>query len=413
MSPAKKRRTYGTGSITQRADGLYIGRVYTGRWTPKGERERLVRSGKSRAVVEAKLRKLVRQIAEEGAPAAGGARATVKTWADEWLPRHEKKVRPDTFTTDRGAVRKWIIPTIGHRRLADLTPGDMRAITEAVTKPDPPRYPKGRSPTTALHAHKTLVTMLKAAKVEGHKVDDRLFYVDKPSKAINDRTAMSVDELLLVLDVISRREDRSRWLAAILTGGRQGETLGLTWSCVDLEKNTIDVSWQLQPIPYAVKRDPSSGFRVPDRWEARHLVGALHLTRPKTSSGFRLIPVVRWLREALTEARDRWTPNPWDLVWVDTVKGGQTRPIRDDADRARWHEIQAEAGVAHPSGRPYHVHETRHSVVSMLLADGVDRSVIEAIVGQATLVEAYVHVNTDAAAAALDRMQARLQLGQG
>jgi integrase len=411
MTPAKRRK-YGSGGITQRADGLYVGRVYTGRLTASGERERLTRSGKSRAIVEGKLRELIREIDKKGPPKPGLARVTVKTWADEWLPRHAKKVRPTTYTTDAGAIRRWIIPTIGHRRLADVTPADMRAVVDAITAPDPPRYPKGRSSTTALHAHKLLERMLRAARREGHQIDERLFDLERPTKARNDRTAMTVEELLRVLEVIGHRPDRSRWLAAILTGGRQAETLGLTWACLDLDLRRLDVSWQLQPVPYAVKRDPSSGFRVPDDFEAKHLVGALHLTRPKTAAGERTIPVVRHLVTALTEAREQWTPNPWDLVWTDTLENGEPRPIRDDVDRARWHEIQADAGVAHPSGRPYHVHETRHSMVSLLLADGVDRSVIEAIVGQATLVEAYVHVPVEVAAAALDRFAGRLQLGQ-
>ena len=413
MSPAK-RRTYGTGGITQRPDGLWVGRVYTGRWTAGDppQRERLTRSGKTRAIVEGKLRALTREISDKGAPRPGLARATVKTYSDEWLPRHARKVRPTTYTTDAGAMRKWIVPTLGHRRLSDLEPHDLRALDAAITAPDPPRYPTGRSSTTALHAHKLLERMLRAARVDGHQVDERLFDVERPSKARNDRTAMTVDELLRVLEVVGKRADRSRWLAAILTGGRQAETLGLTWASLDLDAKRLDVSWQLQPLPYLVKRDPSSGFRLPDNFEARHLVGALHLTRPKTAAGQRVIPVVHWLGEALAEARERWTPNPWDLVWTDTLESGEPRPIRDDVDRARWHEIQAEAEVAHPSGRPYHVHETRHSMVSMLLADGVDRSVIEAIVGQATLVEAYVHVPVEVAAAALDRFAGRLQLGQ-
>lgn len=423
MSPAKKRRQYGTGGIVQRHDhrcppvnpetrkrpahtcqGLFVGRVYTGRWTAGGDRERLTVTGKSRSTVEGKLRTLTREISEKGAPAVGARSVTVKAWHDDWLPRHAQKVRPTTYTTDAGALRKWIIPALGHRRLADLNPGDFRTLRKTITD-------AGRSTTTALHAHKLLTRMLKAALVEGHQVDERLLHVDKPGKATNDRTSMPADQAHLVLAQLDGRPDATRWVSALLQGMRQGESLGLTWECIDFDSSQLDVSWQLQVLPYL---DRAAGtFRVPDGFEARHLVGAFHLTRPKTAHGRRVIPLVPWMAAALRLERDQWRENPWGLVWTDTLADGVTpRPVRDGVDRARWHEIQALADVAHPSGRPYHVHELRHTTATLLLEAGTDRRVIEAIVGHATLVEAYLHVGVEGSRAALEKVADRLGLTQ-
>jgi site-specific recombinase XerD len=100
-------------------------------------------------------------------------------------------------------------------------------------------------------------------------------------------------------------------------------------------------------------------------------------------------------------------------VWTDLLADGVTpRPIRDGVDRARWHEVQQLAEVAHPSGRPYHVHELRHTTATLLLEAGVDRRVIEQIVGHATLVEAYLHVSDAASRAALEKVADRLGLTQ-
>jgi len=71
---------------------------------------------------------------------------------------------------------------------------------------------------------------------------------------------------------------------------RQAECLGLTWAAVDLDAGTADISWQLQPVPYA---DRAAGtFRMPRGYDARHLVDAWHLSRPKTARGQRIIPLV-------------------------------------------------------------------------------------------------------------------------
>lgn len=384
-----ERRPKGSGGISQRADGLWVARVDAG-WTPQGTRRRLTVSSKSKAECQSKLRALQRKIASGDTPAAGSARVTVKSWSTTWLPMHATKVRPTTYTTDAGALRKWVIPTVGHRRLADLTPADTRALRAAITG-------AGRSTTTALHAHKLLIKMLRDAVVEGHTVPQQVFAAPRPAKATNDRAAIPQDQALRILAVAIARPDGPRWVAALLQGMRQGEALGLRWSAVDLEAQTVNISWQLQHL--------SDGPR-PDGWEDVPLTGSAYLTRPKTEQGKRVVPLVPWMTTALRAAQEAWTPNPWDLIWP----GPDGLPQRPEDDRAIWHGIQAEAGVKHPSGRAWHVHECRHTVVSMLSASGVDRSVVEKIVGHARLVESYLHVGQEQTRQALDGLAVRLAL---
>lgn len=386
----KSRRPKGTGTLSQRADGLWVGRVDAG-YTPTGTRRRLTVSSRSKAQAQAKLHALQTRIAAGEVAIAGSARATVRTWADAWLPLHATTVRPTTYVTDAGTIRKWVVPTIGHRRLADLTPADMRALRTAITS-------LGRSTTTALHAHRIVVKMLRDAVDEGHVVPPRVLKTRKPGMAASDRSALPVDQAAAVLHVALARPDAPRWVSALLQGLRQGESLGLTWDCIDFDRGLLDVSWQLQRLGDAARR--------PDRWEERHLTGTAYLTRPKTAAGRRVIPLVPWLHAALEQARHEAPVNEWGLVWADA----HGRPIWPQADRQAWRDIQAQAGVAHPSGRPWHLHETRHTTVSLLLAGGVDRAVIEAIVGHARLVDAYAHVDVTAARAALEGLAHRLSL---
>ena len=385
------RRPQGTGSVTQRKDGLWVARVDTG-WTADGKRRRVPASSMSKAECLRKLKALQREIASGNIPAPNSARATVKSWSEAWLPRHADKVRPTTYVTDAGTVRKWIVPTVGHRRLSDLTPADLRALRDAITA-------AGRSTTTALHSHAVLLKMLKDARIEGHSVPERIFDVPRPGKAASDRDAIPVDQALRIIAVATKRPDATRWVSALIQGNRQGETLGLTWDRVDLEEDLTDVSWQLQWLTKA--------HTTPDGWEARHLTGRAWLTRPKTSAGRRAIPLVPWMKAALVLERESWRGNPWGLVWTDA----NGRPIRDDKDREEWREIQREAKVSHPSGRPWHLHEMRHATATLLVEQGVDRSIVEAIMGQTVLVESYLHVGHDATRKALEGVARRLELG--
>jgi integrase len=164
-------------------------------------------------------------------------------------------------------------------------------------------------------------------------------------------------------------------------------------------------------LPYNVARDRTSGFRIPDGYEARHLEGRWHLVRPKSSAGRRAIPLVPWLADALTKWREVAPPSRHGLVWP-AVDG---RPADDKDDSEEWKALQCTAGVGHDSGRWYDGHEARHTTATLLIEAGVPNTVIIAIIGHSTIVstQAYLHASQESARAAMAQVAARLQLEAG
>lgn len=395
---SKQRRDYGSGSVYQTSDGYWRG-SYTKGYTDSGGRKRYTVTAKTKAEATRRLRDKIRAVEEAGAGSLS-ARTTVKAWADEWLPIAERSLRPNTMTATRSAVSRWIVPAIGHRRLSELAPPDVRAVTDAIRR-------AGLSSSTQRRAHSVLMTLLKAAQAEGHVVPANAFAVKAPVPAINDRTSMQPDEAVAVLAVAATIPQGSRWVAALLNGVRQGEALGLTWDNVDFEHNELVLAWQVQPLPYRVKRDRSSGFRVPDGYEARQLSGRLHLVRPKSRRGYRVLPMVPWMRAALEAWRDECPDSPHGLVWP-LLDG---RPTGSKLDDEEWYALQDAADVRHPSGRFYTNHETRHTTATLLALAGVDRAIIETILGQSKLVDSYLHVRRSPQVAdALGKVADRLAL---
>jgi hypothetical protein len=362
-------------------------------YTRSGGRRRPVVTGRTEAEVKRKLRDKVRAL--EAGSARSSAPATVKSWSDVWLPLVKARRRPSSYIASRTAVRNWIVPTIGHMRLADLTPVDIRAVDTAVTAVN--------STTTALRYRSTLMKMLKDAVKEGHTVPDRVFHVDPPVVAVTDREAMPTEDAIKMLAAATTLPHGSTWAAAFLQGLRPAERRGLTWDAVG--EDTFTVSWQLQSLPYNVRRDRSSGFRIPDGFEHRQVAGALHLTRPKTKAGLRVYPLVPWMRDALDHWRAIADPNPpGGLVWPMAAN--------DKADVAEWQWLQDTTNVRHPSGRYYHRHEARHTTATLLLELDVPESVRVAIMGHSTIAStrAYEHVRDPQVLQALTGIAGRLQL---
>lgn len=426
---SEARRPHGTGSVYQehlatcpkpvpgppgangkptmvrpshRCDGPWVGSVELG-WTARGTRRRRRVKGPSERAVRVKIRELMRTASESEAAVVGG-KPTVRTWAEQWLENTSSRLRPGAWATNRSAVRLWIVPTIGHKRLDLLTPADVRAVTRAVLA-------AGRASSTAHRAHAVLKGMLREAVMEGHTVPQRVLMVEGPGAGEHDRDAIPLADAHDILAAAATMPDASRWVAALLQGMRPAECLGLTWSCVDLEEGVIDVSWQLKALPYNVARDRSSGFRVPTGYVARQLDGSLHLVRPKTARGRRLIPLVPWMTAALTRWRALAPESRHDLVWPRA----DGRPQVDSADRARWVEVQDAARVAcvdGTEGRRYALYEARHTTATLLREAGVDDQTITAIMGHASILstKAYLHTSSTRTRAALDGLAGRLGL---
>jgi len=423
---SRTRRPHGTGSVFREHAARYgcppidpatrtrpehacrapwVGSYEAG-WTPAGTRAR--RRVKAPTEREARVRLLaaIRQ-ADAAAPTVG-ARPTVHSWATQWLERTVAEQRPKTWANNRTAVRRWIDPAIGRKRLDALTPADVRTVGRAVLA-------AGLRPSTATRAHAVLLWLLKDAVREGHKVPPSVLLVQAPGPGETDRDALPIDDALAVLEVASRAPDASRWLAALLQGMRPAECLGLTWGCIDFEAHRIDVSWQLRALPYRVRYDRASGFRIPDGYAARQVYGALHLVRPKTTSGLRIIPMIPVMEAALLAWREVAPPSPASLVWA----GARGRPRDEDDDRDAWRALTDAARVARVDddgqGRRYALYEARHTAAVLLRASGASDEDITAILGHASILSsrAYLHASTDSTRAALERVAERLRLTAG
>ncbi len=139
---------------------------------------------------------------------------------------------------------------------------------------------------------------------------------------------------------------------------RRGELAGLKWANVDLEGAVLRVVETRVVI--AGKATPST---------------------PKTAAGIRTIPLDEALAAELTShwARQSADRLPAGEAWEDTdylFVDGLGRPWRPERISRTFLRLTAAAGL-----RRIRLHDTRHTVASLILADGVPAKVVQEMLG--------------------------------
>lgn len=304
---------------------------------------------------------------------------SVGNWLRYWLSGIATlTIKPKTAASYRSIVERHLVPALGSRSLAGLAASDVRELHNVLRS-------AGIGQPTILQAHRVLSVALTQAEREGYVRRNVARLTPTPRKAKPALGSWTRDEMLLVLNHCKSYPFGSRWAAALLTGARQGELLGLE---IDRVTDTLDLSWQLQRLTWQHGCGgrcgwprgcdcPGRTLNAPFDFEARHLAGGLWLTRPKTNAGFRAVPLIEPLRSSLLSHIDarRAEPNPFGLVW----KSLNGRPLDPRADNRAWGQLLRSAGV--PAIR---LHDARHAMVDLLYDAGVPEAAISDIVGHST-----------------------------
>lgn len=387
-----KRRSHGDGALFKlKGRDLWRGVVVAG-YDDSGKPLKRYVHARSQRECRDRLEALKAEIAEHGAPLEKSI--TLSQWATTWLETVAKPdVDPSTYAGYSSIVRRWIIPTIGRKKVAALKPSDVRALRQAMTG-------AGRATSTVRQGHIVLSMILDAARAERLCATNVARDVRKPGARRDlvraERGALTAPQIIRILQTADGMADGARWWFKIFTGMRQGEILGARLADLDLAGHHYQVQWKLEDLrrdhgcgdePCRFRRGadcPAAVWRVPDDFEREHLTGAWHLTRPKSRTG-RIVPLLPQLVERL----ERWVaadrPNPHGLVFPDP----DGLPILPRDDAQQWRNLLVRSGVidesqAGPGGTELTGHWTRHTVVTVLASAGYDFQIIGEIVGHST-----------------------------
>jgi len=403
VSPARRRQ--GEGGLTFiPSKGLWRGTVELAADPETGKRNVKYISGKVKGDVVRKVRAYQAEL--DAGRTVVSKSPTVNAWLDYWL-EHVVTVRPLTRRAYASSLQ-YVRASLGKKKLEKLSVDDIRQWHTDMRTGRVAAQREPLSSTTAHTAHNVFSKALSDAVLEGRLGRNVCKMVKAPPRAVQKIKVLDVEQITRVVQAVKNDRLGSRWAAALLTAMRQGELLGLRWQDVDFEARTIDVAWQLQRIPQKhgcptlEGGEPSCGrirgtdcpqstIDAPPDWEHEHLVGGLYLARPKTATGWRVIPLVDPLLSILRQRYEAslHEPNPFGLVWTSEVKRapGTGRmlvldgmPIDPSEDSADWHSMLDRAGV--PQLR---LHDARHTAITVLYDRNVPEAIIQQIAGQSTV----------------------------
>lgn len=235
------RRTHGTGSLIEKNG------VYFGKWRVGGRqvmrkigpvRTPSASDGLTKAAAEARLRVLM--IETTTPPPA--ERLTVTEAAERLLTHLEAMGRkPSTLRAYRSKLAAQIKPRIGNRPLGKVRREDVEAFRDGCIR-------DGLSAKYTANALGLLHAIFEYAVRRDWITTNPCRYVDAP-KALDHDTAIrfldaaDVEALLrAVPDGSYGRVQRVLYLAAVMSGMRQGELLALRWQDVDWAAQRIRVN---------------------------------------------------------------------------------------------------------------------------------------------------------------------------
>src|ERR671917_189240 len=237
--------------ITKRKDGRYMAR-YTIQ-TPNGPKRKVI-YGKKYKEVEKKLNE-ARANADKGL-VFDADKLKVGEWMDSWLSDCLKplvtagKMAHSTYVRYKGIASNHIKPALGHRKLKDLTRAEVRRLYN--------EKGKALSARSVDYIHVTLQKALSQA-VRDDLIPRNVASGERPRSSRHQKEAMALSptQVRALLAEASGERNEAIYIAAIHTGLRKGELLGLKWTDLDLDGGTLSVRRSLKVTDHGLDFGPT------------------------------------------------------------------------------------------------------------------------------------------------------------
>ena len=387
---AKGKGAAGGGSIRKKTvlrDGkeytYWEGRVTVGRDPGTGRQKQRSFYGKTQKEVREKIQAAAAAV--DNGTYRDPVKMTVAAWLGIWQEAYLVDIKPLTLAAYQAAIRNHIIPGLGAAQPVNLQPHDIQLFYN--------RLGEKLSAKTVHNVHGILHKALQQAVKNGILGTNPAAACTLPKHQRPEIRPLDSEQMRQLLSALEGDPFEAPLTMALFTGLREGELLGLTWDCVDLDRGVVTICQQLQ------KEKKAGG---------KYYLAPTKNSKPRTITPAPfVVEILRRQRAHQAEQRLIAGPlwfNPDNLVWTNAT-GGHLVPYT-----VFRHLKDAAASIGRPDLR---VHDLRHSYAVAAIRAGDDIKTVQDTLGHATAaftLDVYGHVTEEMKQESADRMEKFIQM---
>ena len=374
---ARKRKA-GDGTVRQRKDGRWEGRIVIGYDDNGYPKTKNVLAKTKKECVE-KLQKLKEECGGLK-PEKVRSEMPFGDWMEHWYETHSRPAaRPGTRRIYEGYLRLYINPGLGHIPLNRLTAKDMQQFftwLKTEGRADQSDGETGLAESQLRNIHSLCRRALEKAVSEDLIPQNPASGCKLPPARKGEMNILSRESMQKLLIQAKEEKYYELFLLEFATGLRLGELTALQWEDLNLTTGELRISKQAVVIGSEVV-----------------------VTEPKTKAAVRTLLLPPKVLEVFREYRKRNVSR-----WLFPSPKKEDSPLLPSVVHQRLHRLLDHAGC---EGVIFH--DLRHTFATNALAHGMDIKTLSTILGHvsaATTLDIYTHITDDmqrAAAENIDR----------
>ena len=310
---------------------------------------------------------------------------TVQEYLESWLTS-KHALKPTTMALYTEFTTNYLVPHLGQIRLLELRAHHLDRMYEKITV-----GMRGRplSPSTIRRIHGVLRSALNTAVKRRLIPYNPAEHIELAPENPKKTKPWNPEQCGTFLERIATDRLANLYHLILITGMRRGESVGLRWQDLDLDRASLSVNQQITDVN-----------------------GRSMVSTPKTKRGDRVVyldaeTVVMLRRQQETQNLERtaWGPAWNEAGLVFTREDGSA--LRPEYATRHFQALAQDAGL--PVIR---LHDLRHTNASLALDAGVDLKVVSERLGHSQIAitaDLYTHVNSGPDRAAADQIARALR----